>query len=133
MSEGKRSVRYYIVTEKADGAQCLVEASNQAQAFRRASEHYCTARPATAADAVALMSSGADIIRAPKEPEQLEVEYAIEESKGGDPVDAEPNDVKSPPPDQAKPFERLRPHQHPPGRIASEVFGPGFTGSSDNE
>jgi hypothetical protein len=61
--------RWYVVSDKADGARCLVEANNQAQAFRRAGQYYCTARPATVNEAIEMTRDGADVISAPTGPE----------------------------------------------------------------
>jgi hypothetical protein len=73
-TEKTKIARWYIVSDKADGASCLVEANNQAQAFRRAGEFYCTARPASVNEAIAMMRSAADVISAPAHPEQLDLE-----------------------------------------------------------
>lgn len=73
-AEKPKIPRWYVVTEKVDGGRCLVEASNQAQAFRRTAEHYCTARPATVNEAIEMTREGADVLSAPVGPEQLDLE-----------------------------------------------------------
>lgn len=77
MSAEKSAQRWYRVADKKDGSACLVEASNRAQAFRRAGEFYCTAAPASADEAIRMMREGADVIGAPTGPEQLDLEDEI--------------------------------------------------------
>jgi hypothetical protein len=77
-TQDKPAARWYVVANKnADDGECLVEASNRAQAFRRAGEYYCTARPAAVADSIRIMENGCDIITAPTGPEQLDLEEAL--------------------------------------------------------
>jgi len=74
MSEEKKLPRWYALLDKRTGTRCLVEASNRAQAFRRAGEYYFTAEVATVADAIKMTRDGSDVISAPMHPEQLDLE-----------------------------------------------------------
>jgi hypothetical protein len=72
VTDSRKPTRWYVVEDKTDQACCLVQANNTAQAFRRAGQHYCVARAATAAEAIAMMRAGRDVIPAPDTPEQAD-------------------------------------------------------------
>jgi hypothetical protein len=84
-TEKPKMPRWYVVMDKQDGARCLVAANNQAQAFRRAGEFYCTARPVSVNEAIAMTREGADVISAPAHPEQLDLEEQAREPNMDDP------------------------------------------------
>lgn len=69
--------RYYVVSDKASNAKCLVEAGTKSSALKRAAEFYCNVEPASAKDVIDIMREGGDVIEyRPGEDQELPLEQA---------------------------------------------------------
>lgn len=65
MSDKQSSRRFYVVTHKADGAACLVEAATKSGALTRAAASYSDVRIASSGDILQMMKAGCDVIEIP--------------------------------------------------------------------
>jgi hypothetical protein len=126
----KEPSRYYIVSDKRDGAQCLVEANTKRQALTYTAQRYCDVRMATTREAINMMADGKhDVIRWDQQPEQMDIEDVLKPgpvqmtTRTDAEMDQPPRGHEPevlPPVEPAAPPPRKRVQ---PGRMASEVFG----------